>query len=111
MIDRQNAEHYSWGNGCDGWHLLKADELSIIEERIPPGASEVRHYHQKARQFFYVLAGVLSFEIDGKIYDLQSREGVEIGPSIPHRVFNRSADDAEFLVVSSPPSHGDRVGG
>src|SRR5882672_3469613 len=97
-IEKRNAEHYVWGEGCDGWHLLRCDSLSVIEERIPPGSSETRHYHREARQFFYVLSGVLSFEIDGKEFELMSKQGIEIGPSVPHRAFNRSADAAEFLV-------------
>jgi mannose-6-phosphate isomerase-like protein (cupin superfamily) len=109
MIEKNNAAHYVWGNGCDGWHLLKADALSVIEERIPSDGSEVRHFHEKSRQFFYVLAGVLSLEVDGKELDLRPRQGVEIAPYVPHRAFNRSSEDAEFLVISSPPSHGDRV--
>lgn len=109
MIERRNAEHYVWGGRCEGWHLLKTEGLSVIEERIPPGGSESRHHHARAGQFFYVLAGVLSFEIDGREFDLTPRQGIEISPTVPHRVFNRSADDAEFLVISSPPSHGDRV--
>ena len=108
VIERHNAEHYSWGGICDGWYLVKAGPHSIIEERIPPGGSESRHLHKGVTQFFYVLAGILSFEIGGKEYDLSPRQGIGIGPSIPHRVFNRSAGDAEFLVISTPPSHGDR---
>ena len=30
-----NAEHYVWGDGCDGWHLLKHPDLSVIQERVP----------------------------------------------------------------------------
>lgn len=108
VIEKNNAEHYGWGGICDGWHLVRADTHSIIEERVPPGGSESRHRHHSATQFFYVLKGVLSFEIDGKEYDLSPRQGIEIRPSVPHRVFNRSANDAEFLVISTPPSHGDR---
>jgi mannose-6-phosphate isomerase-like protein (cupin superfamily) len=109
MIERGTAEHYAWGNGCDGWHLLKNPALSIIEEQMPPGTSEVRHHHQNARQFFYVLEGTLSFEINGKEFDLAARQGMEIGPTTPHRVFNRSSGKTAFLVVSHPPSHGDRI--
>jgi len=108
-IDKQSASHYVWGNGCDGWRLLTADSWAVIEERIPPGSSEVRHYHQVARQFFYVLAGTLSFEIDGKELDLTPRQGVEIAPTVPHRAFNGSRGDVEFLVISCPPSHNDRI--
>ena len=52
MIARSSARHYRWGTECDGWHLVAADNLSVIEEQMPPGATEMRHQHQKARQFF-----------------------------------------------------------
>jgi mannose-6-phosphate isomerase-like protein (cupin superfamily) len=107
-IEKNESGHYIWGGVCEGWHLAKAGNLSVVEERMPPGGSEVRHRHQRARQFFYVLEGTLSFEVDGKEHDLLPRQGIEIEPSIPHRVFNRSAADTEFLVISTPPSQGDR---
>src|SRR5207248_173364 len=45
MIKRDTAEHYRWGQGCEGWHLLKHADLSVIRERMPPKTSEVNHYH------------------------------------------------------------------
>ena len=108
-IDRRTAQHYSWGNNCDGWHLIKNDALSIIEEKMPPGTSEVRHYHQKSNQFFYVLKGNLQINVEGNELTLNSGEGVHIKAGERHQVFNRSANDAEFLVISNPPSHGDRI--
>jgi hypothetical protein len=30
----ENSEHYQWGNLCDGWHLLKSDTLSVIQEKM-----------------------------------------------------------------------------
>lgn len=109
MIDKKSAEHYTWGEICDGWHLLEGETLSVIEERIPPGGSEIAHHHEHARQFFYVLAGVLSFEMDGGVVDVAPRQGIEIKPGTQHRVFNRGDADAEFLVISNPPTKGDRV--
>ena len=35
-INRQTAEHYVWGSDCDGWHLVKQPELTVIEERMSP---------------------------------------------------------------------------
>jgi hypothetical protein len=49
IIDRANAEHYLWGINCDGWHLVKHDDMSIIIERVPAGASEQRHFHIHSR--------------------------------------------------------------
>ena len=109
MVDKQTAPHYSWGRGCDGWHLVQTATLSVIEERMPAGTSEVRHYHEKANQFFYVLRGHLSIEVSGNEFVLSSGQGVHIAAGEPHQVRNQASVDAEFLVVSNPPSHGDRV--
>ena len=109
MIDKQTAPHYSWGGGCDGWHLVQTATLSVIEERMPPGTSEVRHYHEKANQFFYVLRGNLSIEVGGSKLVLSPGQGAQITAGAPHQVRNQASVDAEFLVVSNPPSHGDRV--
>jgi mannose-6-phosphate isomerase-like protein (cupin superfamily) len=102
------AEHYVWGGRCDGWHLVKDPSLSVISERMPPGTTEVRHRHARARQFFYVLSGTATLECGGETYELARGEGLEIAPGTPHQLQNRSAGELEFLVVSQPPSHGDR---
>ncbi len=109
MIDKQTAQHYSWGDACDGWHLVQGATLSVIEERMPPGTSEVRHYHERANQFFYVLRGSLCIEAGGNEFILNPGQGVYVSAGEAHQVRNLAAADAEFLVVSNPPSHGDRV--
>lgn len=109
MIEKGNASHYTWGAGCDGWHLVKAPALSVIQERMPPGTSEVRHHHAVARQFFFVLSGALELEVAGEGVQLGAGQGVEIAPGVPHQARNRSREPVEFLVVSQPPSHGDRI--
>ncbi|WP_206170463.1 hypothetical protein [Flagellimonas maritima] len=35
--NKDNSEYYVWGRGCSGWHLVKSQSLSIIEELMPPG--------------------------------------------------------------------------
>jgi mannose-6-phosphate isomerase-like protein (cupin superfamily) len=113
IVSRPTAEHYKWGgphgHDCDGWHLVRTPHLSIIEELMPPGAREVRHFHVHSRQFFYVLEGELTLEVEQQCFVLQTGEGLEVSPSQPHQVFNRSANPARILVTSHPPSHGDRV--
>ncbi|MBA3670800.1 MAG: cupin domain-containing protein [Gemmatimonadaceae bacterium] len=108
-ISRDTASHYRWGAACDGWHLVQAQALSVIEERMPAATDEVRHWHARARQFFYVLEGTLEIEVEGEIHHLRTGEGIELPPGVAHQTRNRSADDVRFLVVSQPPSHGDRM--
>lgn len=109
VIDKNKAEHYVWGEVCDGWHLLKRDDLSIIAERIPPGASESRHVHSKARQFFYVLQGQAIIEMDGQRFTLNQDQGLEIPPGQAHQFINASNAEVHFLVISQPTTRGDRI--
>jgi mannose-6-phosphate isomerase-like protein (cupin superfamily) len=108
-ISRANAEHYIWGQQCDGWRLVKSPELSVIEERMPPGAFEVSHYHQRSRQFFRVLLGELQMLVQGTPVVLAEGEGLEIAPGIVHQARNTSRNEVRFLVISQPPSQGDRI--
>ena len=105
---RAVGQHYGWGNGCEGWHLVRAQNLSVIEERMPPGTQEARHWHARARQFFYVLAGTLTLEVEGVTHTLAARSGIELPQGTAHQASNQTAADVEFLVISEPPSHGDR---
>jgi quercetin dioxygenase-like cupin family protein len=102
------ARHYVWGDVCDGWHLLEGDDLSVIEERVPPGAAEARHRHARSRQFFYVLEGQATLELEGTTHLLRRGEGLHIPPGGAHQLRNESLGDIRFLVISAPKSHGDR---
>lgn len=107
-VSVDNTEHYRWGDACDGWHLVKSQELSIIEERMPPNTAERRHFHHKADQFFYVLSGEAQMEIEGEIFTLTVRSGIFIQHGRPHRISNKSDQDVTFLVISRPTTRGDR---
>jgi mannose-6-phosphate isomerase-like protein (cupin superfamily) len=113
IVSTSSAEHYRWGGpqgtDCDGWHMVRTPELSVIEERMPPGTSEIRHYHQRARQFFYVLEGELTLEVDDQQFVLHAGEGLEISPLERHQAINRTPNPLRMLVTSQPHSHGDRV--
>jgi mannose-6-phosphate isomerase-like protein (cupin superfamily) len=108
-IDRSFAEHYHWGVASDGWHLVKRTDMSVISERVPPGACEVRHYHVSARQFFYILRGDAIMEINGERIQLSEGQGIEVAPSTPHQFANESSADVQFLVISHPATLSDRV--
>ena len=75
---------------------------------MPPSTSEGRHYHQRAHQFFLVLRGRLTIEGPRVTHELGPGQGIVIPAPAPHRVSNAGTAAVEFLVVSQPPSHGDR---
>lgn len=108
-ISIANADHYSWAGGqCDGWHMVRAATFSVIEERMPPGTAEQRHWHARAKQFFYVLDGVLKIEVEGAMHELLPGFGIELPAGTSHQARNDGTRDVRFLVISSPPHQGDR---
>ena len=109
VISTEKAEHYLWGDNCDGWRLLKRDDMSVIQERVPAGSSEVLHYHEHARQFFYILEGEGTMRFEDHDVILQRGQGLEIAPMIKHQFKNNSNADVYFLVISVPSTGGDRV--
>lgn len=109
IISKSNSEHYQWGNNCDGWHLVKTSALSVIRENVPSGSSEIRHYHEKAEQFFYILSGIATLEVNGKANLLHAEQGLHIKAGVSHQLRNDDNQDLIFLVTSVPPSHGDRI--
>lgn len=108
-VDIQSARHYRWGGTCDGWHLLQGPDLSVVQERVPAGASEVTHVHARARQFFYVLSGDATMVFEDRVVSFGAGQGLEVPPGIAHRFENRGEVEVLFLVISSPSTVGDRV--
>jgi len=109
VVSIENTEHYVWGEVCDGWHLLQRDELSVIQERVPAGGAEVMHYHTQARQFFYILEGTGTMVFADRTIILTKGQGIEIAPLEKHQFKNQSNQNVHFLVISTPPTKGDRV--
>lgn len=107
-VSKANADHYLWGDGCDGWQLLARADLHVIHERIPEGVGETAHRHDVARQLFFVLSGSLGMELAGTTHLLAPHDSLEIAPGAVHRAFNGGAGPVEFLVISHPSTRGDR---
>jgi len=108
-VDVLSAQHYQWGAGCDGWRLLNLPNLSVIQERAPPGAAEIRHFHQRAQQFFYVLSGAATLECGESRVELQAGQGCHVAAGLEHRFSNLTDRDVIFLVISSESTLHDRI--
>ena len=79
---------------------------------MPPGTSEERHKHSRVRQFFFVLSGTLTLELEDELKDIQYVLGVHQGLQVPpgqmHQARNEHQKDAEFLVISDGITREDR---
>ena len=108
-VSKHNSlHHYKWGNDCDGWVLVDTNALSVKQERMPAQTSEALHYHEKAQQFFFILKGIATFEVENESYTVQPGQGFHIGAGKKHRIINNTAEDIEFILSSQPSTNQDR---
>jgi mannose-6-phosphate isomerase-like protein (cupin superfamily) len=105
---QEPLKHYQWGDGCDGWNLVDEPTLSVKKERMPAGTAEALHYHEKAQQFFFILKGIASFEIEGESITIKEQEGLHIEAGKKHRIANYQETDLEFILSSQPSTADDR---
>ena len=105
---QQPLKHDTWGGNCDAWNLVDEPEWSIKQERMPAGSSEEKHYHQKAEQFFFILKGKATFEIEEQWAAATAGEGIRIKAGQKHRVVNNTTEDLEFILCSQPSAAQDR---
>jgi len=110
VVDVSVAECYCWGDNCTGWHLLKSESISVIQEEVPAGKSEKRYYHKYGTQFFYILSGEAVMESDGNDpILLKSGQGICIEPHMTHKFKNESDIVVRFLVITAPKLQDDRI--
>jgi len=105
----QALKHYQWASDCDGWNLVDEDSLSVKQELMPAGTKEIKHYHQSAQQFFYILKGTAIFEIEDSTIEINKGEGLHIEAGKKHRIANASSEDLEFILCSQPSTKNDRI--
>ncbi|KFF22752.1 cupin domain-containing protein [Chryseobacterium sp. JM1] len=106
---KENSTHYTWGNGCDSWVLNDSRNFSVKQEKMPTGTAEQLHFHEMAEQVFYILKGQAVFDINDEKFSVKAGESISIQPQSKHCISNESQDDLEFLVISSPSTHNDRI--
>ena len=100
----QTAEHYTWGERCDGWHLLRSEALSVIQERMPLNTSEAVHFHSQSQQLFYILSVPLHLLCIS--YTIKAQECLHVAPRQHHNIANLGKEDLHFLVISRAYSAG-----
>lgn len=107
-VTKATAGHYSWGDGCEGWHFADEPGLAVIRERMPPGTSETPHLHDRATQFFFVLGGHAAITVGKEVARVGPGQGLTVRPGISHTVRNDGSEALELIVVSAPPTRNDR---
>lgn len=84
------------------------EKQSLAEARVPAGGATQRHYHKLSEEFYFLLEGEGTMEIDGTIREVGPGDAVLIPSGAWHEIRAGRAGDLRFLCCCAPPySHED----
>ncbi len=79
---------------------------SLAEATVPAGTATQRHYHWLSEEFYFILEGRGSMEIDGELRDVAPGDAILIPPGAWHTI--TASETLRFLCCCAPPySHED----
>jgi mannose-6-phosphate isomerase-like protein (cupin superfamily) len=79
---------------------------SLAEARVPAGGATQRHFHKLSEEFYFILEGSGTLEIDGETRAVGPGDAILISPGARHTI--RAATDLRFLCCCAPAySHED----
>ena len=83
---------------------------SLAEATVPPGLATEAHYHPRAEEIYYILAGAGEIVVGADLRRVVPGDGIAIPPGAPHQIRNDGVSDLVFLCCCAPAyEHDDTV--
>ena len=83
----------AWTDACN---------QSLAEATVPPGGETAEHYHPRAEELYYFVAGSGRMRLGGEEAEVRAGDCVVIAPSTPHKLWNRSEAPLVLLCCCAP---------
>jgi len=81
---------------------------SLAEATIPVGQPTQRHYHKLSEEFYFILEGTGTMEINGEERQVQPGDAILISPGAWHQI--TASTQLRLLCCCAPPySHEDTL--
>ncbi len=81
---------------------------SLAEATLPPNAATERHYHRLSEEFYFILEGNGTMEIDGESKPVTIGDAILIPPGAWHQITADAQSPLKLLCCCAPPySHED----
>ena len=74
---------------------------SLAEATVPPGHPTQRHWHRLSEEFYFILDGTGTMEIDGETREVAPGDGILIPPGAWHQI--TATQTLRFLCCCAPP--------
>jgi mannose-6-phosphate isomerase-like protein (cupin superfamily) len=76
--------------------------VGVVQSVMPAGAAGPPLHKHDFDEAFYVLAGELTFHLDGELVTVGAGRLAFAPGGVPHTFANRGAADAHYLIVCTP---------
>ena len=84
------------------------EKQSLAEAVLPPGGATKRHWHNTSEEFYFILQGTGTMEIDGVKQQVKVGDAILIPNGHWHQIIADSHSELRFLCCCAPPySHED----
>jgi mannose-6-phosphate isomerase-like protein (cupin superfamily) len=81
---------------------------SLAEATLPAGVATQRHYHRLSEEFYFILEGRATMEIDGEAQPVGPGDAILIPPGAWHQITASADAPVRLLCCCAPPySHDD----
>lgn len=79
------------------------EKQSLAEAVLPPGAATKRHWHNTSEEFYFILQGTGTMEIDGAKQQVEVGDAILIPNGHWHQIIADSHSELRFLCCCAPP--------
>ncbi len=76
---------------------------SLAEATLRSGGYTSRHYHRVSEEFYFILAGKGTIEINGELRRVLPGDGILIEAGAWHQITADGEENLRFLCCCSPP--------
>ncbi len=81
---------------------------SLAEATLPESGATERHYHRLSEEFYFILDGSGTMEINGESKPVKSGDAILIPPGAWHQITANAQSPLKLLCCCAPPySHDD----
>lgn len=83
---------------------------SLAEARVPVGGSTQEHYHPRAEEIYFIMAGTGRIRIETESREVKAGDAIAISPGQKHKLWNTGAETLKLLCCCAPAyEHSDTI--
>jgi mannose-6-phosphate isomerase-like protein (cupin superfamily) len=83
---------------------------SLAEARVPVGGSTQEHYHPRAEEIYFILAGTGRMRIENETQEVRAGDAIAIPSGRKHKLWNTGNETLKLLCCCAPAyEHSDTI--